>query len=101
MSGWLRGIRKAADGRRSVGLEKAWPGRIDIKDNPDDIIKQIAADLAPTTTRPGRQDAWPTPSSKCGQADGVITVEEGKSIDTTVDVVEGMQFDRGYLSRTS
>ena len=30
--------------------------------------------------------------------DGVITVEEAKSMDTTLDVVEGMQFDRGYLS---
>ena len=30
--------------------------------------------------------------------DGVITVEEGKSLDTTIELVEGMQFDKGYIS---
>ena len=30
--------------------------------------------------------------------DGTITIAEAKGIDTTLDVVEGMQFDKGYIS---
>ncbi len=35
---------------------------------------------------------------KVGGKEGVVTVEEGKSLDTTVEHKEGMQFDKGYAS---
>ena len=52
-----------------------------ISANSDSIIGKLIADAM----------------SKVGK-EGVITVEEAKGTDTTVDVVEGMQFDRGYVS---
>src|SRR5436853_5689633 len=52
-----------------------------ISANSDDTIGNIIADAM----------------DKVGK-DGTITVEEAKSIETTMDVVEGMQFDKGYLS---
>ncbi len=52
-----------------------------ISANNDDAIGDIIADAM----------------EKVGK-DGTISVEEAKSMDTTLDVVEGMQFDRGYLS---
>src|SRR5262245_26521921 len=59
-------------------------GRADIASiyaNSDETIGNIIADAM----------------EKVGQ-DGTITVEEAKGIDTTLDIVEGMQFDRGYIS---
>jgi chaperonin GroEL len=57
--------------------------------------KQVAAISANSDAEIGKLIA--TAMSKVGK-EGVITVEEAKGTDTTVDVVEGMQFDRGYIS---
>jgi chaperonin GroEL len=58
-------------------------------------IKQVASISANNDDTIGELIA--TAFSKVGK-EGVITVEEAKGTDTYVDVVEGMQFDRGYLS---
>lgn len=60
-----------------------------------DKIKQIAAISANNDETIG--DLIAQAFEKVGK-EGVITVEEAKGTDTYVDVVEGMQFDRGYLS---
>lgn len=58
-------------------------------------IKQVAAISANNDNTIG--DLIATAFTKVGK-EGVITVEEAKGLETYVDVVEGMQFDRGYLS---
>ncbi|MBO6879043.1 MULTISPECIES: chaperonin GroEL [Winogradskyella] len=63
--------------------------------NDSDKIKQVAAISANNDDTIGELIA--KAFGKVGK-EGVITVEEAKGLDTYVDVVEGMQFDRGYLS---
>jgi len=90
-NGINRGIEAAV--KAVIGELKKIARPVDIKKT-DDIIN-IAAISANNDRSIGQilADCF----TKVGK-DGVITVEEGKSAETTVDVVEGMQFDRGYLS---
>jgi chaperonin GroEL len=83
----VRGIRKA--------VENVTASINNMSQSVADNIEAVATISANNDTEIGKIMA--TAFSKVGK-DGVITVEEGKSLDTFVDVVEGMQFDRGFLS---
>ncbi len=87
--GIQRGIQKAVD----AAVEHLAKIAKKVKDKEE--IKQVATVSANWDTTIGNiiADAM----DKVGK-DGTITVEEAKSIETTLEVVEGMQFDKGYLS---
>src|SRR4030088_1230653 len=87
-----RGIQKAVE--RVVGELERLAEKIDDKDQKE--ITEVATIAANNNTEIGQKLA--EAMKLVGATNGVITVEEGKSAETEVVVVQGMQFDRGYLS---
>jgi chaperonin GroEL len=86
-----RGINKAVDAVAEQIKKMATP----INEKSKSELRQIATIAGNNDSTIG--DVLADAFLKVGK-DGVITVEEGKQAETTVEVVEGMQFDRGYLS---
>ena len=102
---YREGLKYVTSGANPIGIQRGITKAVDsavaqlakiakkVKDK--DEIKQVATVSANWDGTIGEiiADAM----DKVGK-DGTITVEEAKSIETTLDVVEGMQFDKGYLS---
>jgi chaperonin GroEL len=84
-----RGIDKAVE----IAVEEIRKNSKEIKDKEE--ISHVASVSANNDSEIGNTIA--DAMEKVGK-DGVITVEESKTMDTTIEFVEGMQFDRGYIS---
>ena len=98
------GVRTVAAGANPIALKRGIDKAVDVvveelkklsRDVQGDMIAQVGTISANTDKHVGNIIA--EAMKKVGK-DGVITVEESKTMETALEVVEGMQFDRGYLS---
>ena len=98
------GVRTVAAGANPMSLKRGIDKAVDTaiseikrlsREVKGEMISQVGTISANTDKQIGSIIA--EAMKKVGK-DGVITVEESKTMDTTLEVVEGMQFDRGYLS---
>ncbi|MGN0713638.1 MAG: chaperonin GroEL [Anaerovoracaceae bacterium] len=98
------GFKNVAAGANPMELKKGIQGAVEVAvdeigkiSKPVESKEAIAQVAAVSAADPAIGDLIAEAMEKVGK-DGVITVEESKSMGTSLDVVEGMQFDRGYLS---
>ena len=98
------GFKNVAAGANPMELKKGIQGAVEVAvdeigkiSKPVESKEAIAQVAAVSAADPAIGELIAEAMEKVGK-DGVITVEESKSMGTSLDVVEGMQFDRGYLS---
>src|SRR5687767_7243455 len=99
------GLRNVASGANATQIQRGIQiavdaivedlGKMSKKVDNSQQVAQVGASSANQDEQIGKMIA--DAMDKVGK-DGVITVEEGKSLDTQIELVEGMQFDKGYLS---
>jgi chaperonin GroEL len=98
------GVRTVAAGASPMALKRGIDRAVEVaveeikrlsREVKGGMIAQVGSISANTDTQVGNIIA--EAMKKVGK-DGVITIEESKTMDTTLEIVEGMQFDRGYLS---
>ena len=98
------GLKNLAAGANPIvlnkGLKKATDVTVEyIKENSHDIVdKQSIENVGTISSADPEIGKFIADAMEKVGNDGVITVEESKTTDTYLDVVEGMQFDKGYLS---
>ena len=93
VGGDVQGLRKGIERGVQMLVDEIARIRTEVKGNPE-AIQQVAA-ISANDTEIGKMIAEAV--SQVSE-NGVITVEEGNSFGIEVDVVEGMQFDKGYVS---